>query len=127
MLWRPPNLSSLGFSASAQRGPPDAFAHPLVMQNRWRRCWRSLREMEEWKLTVLLFLSSLSLWGLCTLVLPCTPSLLAILGVGIFMGWWPNIKAKVKVGVRPGVAPNAPWAGASPGQSPSPGIFGRER
>ncbi|XP_049675024.1 uncharacterized protein LOC126046533 isoform X1 [Accipiter gentilis] len=65
-------------------------------QNRWRRCWRSLREMEEWKVTVLLFLSSLSLWGLCTLVLPCTPSLVAILGLGIFMAWWPNIKAKVK-------------------------------
>ncbi|XP_052666299.1 uncharacterized protein LOC128152239 [Harpia harpyja] len=65
-------------------------------QNRWRRCWRSLREMEEWKLTVLLFLSNLSLWGLCTLVLPCTPSLVAILGLGIFMTWWPNIKAKVK-------------------------------
>ncbi|XP_069661542.1 uncharacterized protein [Haliaeetus albicilla] len=65
-------------------------------QNRWRRCWRSLCEMEEWKLTVLLFLSSLSLWGLCTLVLPCTPSLVTILGLGIFMTWWPNIKAKVK-------------------------------
>ncbi|XP_029892691.1 uncharacterized protein LOC115350834 [Aquila chrysaetos chrysaetos] len=65
-------------------------------QNRWRRCWRSLREMEEWKLTVLLFLSSLSLWGLCTLVLPCTTSLVAVLGLGIFMTWWPNIKAKVK-------------------------------
>lgn len=94
------------------------------MQNRWRRCWRSLCEMEEWKLTVLLYLCGLSLWGLCMLVLPCTPTLVAILGLGTFMTWWPDIKAKVKVGVRPGVAPNAPWAGASPGQSPSPGFLG---
>ncbi|XP_074905884.1 uncharacterized protein LOC142041134 [Buteo buteo] len=65
-------------------------------QNRWRRCWRSLCEMEEWKLTVLLYLCGLSLWGLCMLVLPCTPTLVAILGLGTFMTWWPDIKAKVK-------------------------------
>ena len=120
-LSSPPGISP-GFSASPQRGPLNPFAHPLVTQNLWRRCWRSLCEMEQWKLTVLLFISSLSVWGLCMLVLPCTPSLLAVLGLGIFMTWCPNCKAKV--GVRRGIAPNTPWAGVSPGQSPSLGFSG---
>ncbi|KAM6138251.1 dynein regulatory complex protein 1 [Phoenicopterus ruber ruber] len=63
-------------------------------QNLGRRCWRSLCRMEEWKLALLLFTSSLSVWGLCTLVLPCAPSLLAVLALGLFMIWWPSGKAK---------------------------------
>ncbi|XP_075605643.1 uncharacterized protein LOC142601142 [Balearica regulorum gibbericeps] len=63
-------------------------------RNLWRRCWCSLCEMDEWKLTLLLFMSSLSLWGLCMVVLPCATSLLAILGVGIFLTWWPKYNAK---------------------------------
>ena len=113
-----PQGISPGFSAS----PADPFARSLAMQNVWRRRWNSLCEMEEWKLTVLIYCSSLSVWGLCTLVLPCTPGLLAILGVSIFTTWWPN--SNTKVGVRLGIAPNTPWAGVSPGRSPSAGCSG---
>ncbi|XP_035756621.1 protein-tyrosine kinase 2-beta [Egretta garzetta] len=60
-----------------------------------RRCWRALSEMEEWKLTLLLYISSLSLWGLCVVVLPCAPTLLAILGLGIFTIWCPKSQGKV--------------------------------
>lgn len=123
VLWCHPNLSSpQGISPGFSTSPLDPFAHPLIMQNLRRRFWCSVRKMEEWQLTVLLCISSLSVWGLCMLVLPCTPTLLATLGLGICMTWWPESKAKV--GVRLGTAPNTPWAGLSPGQSPSPGCSG---
>lgn len=88
---------------------------PLHIRQKLRRCRRALSEMEEWKLTLLLYISSLSLWGLCAVVLPCAPTLLAILGLGIFAIWCP--KNQGKVGVRPGISLNTPLAGVSPGPS----------
>ncbi|XP_074942519.1 uncharacterized protein LOC142054196 isoform X4 [Phalacrocorax aristotelis] len=58
------------------------------------RCWRSLSNMARWKLTLLLYVSSLSLWGLCTLVLPCTLSFFAVLGLIVFLNFCIKSKAK---------------------------------
>ncbi|KAM7119525.1 uncharacterized protein J5F26_003675 [Ciconia maguari] len=89
-----PGLGVEGISPGFSASPAEPSARPLAMQNVWRRRWNSLCEMEEWKLTALIYCSSLSVWGLCTLVLPCTPGLLAILGVSIFTTWWPNSNTK---------------------------------
>ncbi|XP_074787303.1 uncharacterized protein LOC141973083 [Athene noctua] len=62
--------------------------------NFWRRCCHALRRMEEWKLTVLIFISSLFLWGLFMVVLPCASNLLSVLTMGLLAACWPRSKAK---------------------------------
>ncbi|KAM9017587.1 uncharacterized protein PRD47_005838 [Ara ararauna] len=61
-------------------------------QSFWSRCWDSLLMMEEWKLVLLIFMATLSLWVLCTLMLPCAPGLLAVACVSIIMSCWPKCK-----------------------------------
>lgn len=121
---KPNNKVGAGCSGVTPTSPPHRGSRwvfrppqltPLHIPQKLRRCWRALSEMEEWKLTLLLYISSLSLWGLCVVVLPCAPTLLAILGLGIFTIWCP--KSQGKVGVRPAIAPNTPLAGVSPGPS----------
>lgn len=65
--------------------------------------------MEEWKLVLLILMATLSLWVLCTLVLPCAPGLLAVVCVSILMSCW--AKCKDKLGVHPGTTPSPPRAG----------------
>jgi len=50
-----PTSPPLGDLAGFLGRPPDTFAWPLIMQkDLWRRLPRSMCEMEEWKLTLLL-------------------------------------------------------------------------
>ncbi|KAM6270355.1 uncharacterized protein M6G45_002500 [Spheniscus humboldti] len=121
VLWRHPNLSCpQGISPGFSTSPLDPFAHPLIMQNLRRRFWRSVGKMEEWHLAALLCISSLSLWGLCMLVLPCIPSFLAILGLGNCMTWWLQSKAKPGAEPIPGLLGRGPILGRSSEQWPLP-------
>ncbi|XP_026702153.1 uncharacterized protein LOC113478846 [Athene cunicularia] len=89
-----PTSPPLGASRRVPRPPQLTPFTPPYHQNFWRRCCRALRQMEEWKLIVLIFISSLSVWGLFMVVLPCAPNLLSVLTLGLLAACWPRSKAK---------------------------------
>ncbi|KAK2510852.1 hypothetical protein Q9233_017370 [Columba guinea] len=87
-----------------------------------RRFWHCVRNMGEWQLTLLTFILFLTVWVLCTILLPRTITSLGIMGVSIYMARWAN-NTKVKCISRQGEL----WRSSCDGKAASAGELPRNR